>query len=387
MIDTAALALDGSLKPAIPDLFPLRIRSVTMDFVVSPREPFRMYRPPMIVCLGASLASVALPCATATTPPSPASVATLPTVVVSGAQPGPGLWKVARDGHMMWVLGVTSPLPKRMRWQSREVEKAIAGSQQLLRSPTVKLKTVMGFFGKLFLLPSLYRARKIPDGGTLQQRVSADDYARWLVLKQKYIGHDRGVERWRPIFAALQLTRKALKRHDLGMDGGIEKSVERMARQHGVAVTPVKWMLVLNHPRAAIKTFTRSGLDGTACFDRTVHTLETQLPKMATRANVWATGDIDRLRRMPASPTLNACVTALTRTGLAQQLRMDELGSRIESIWLAAVDRSMRDQRQTFAVMPMHLLLKRGGALDDLQALGYTVQSPNETDESDSPSR
>lgn len=299
-------------------------------------------------------------------------------VVVSGAQPGPGLWKVSRNGHVMWILGVISPLPKRMQWQSSEVEKAIAGSQQVLQSPTVKLKTDVGFFGKLFLLPSLFRARKIPDGGTLQQRVSAEDYARWLGLKRQYLGDDRGIERWRPIFAALQLTRKALRRHDLSMDGGIDKAVAQMASQHGVAVTKVAWTLQINNPRAAIKTFAGSALNGTTCFHRTVQTLEAQLPRIATRANAWATGDLDSLRRMPPDPALEACVAAITETGLAQQLGIDDLAARIESTWLDAVDLSMRTHAQTFAVMPMHQLLKRGGALDDLKALGYTVQAPDE---------
>jgi hypothetical protein len=38
-------------------------------------------------------------------------------VVVSGAQPGPGLWKVAKGDHVMWVLGTQSPLPKHMQWR------------------------------------------------------------------------------------------------------------------------------------------------------------------------------------------------------------------------------------------------------------------------------
>ena len=35
-------------------------------------------------------------------------------VVVSGEQPGPGLWRVEKDGHVMWVLGTQSPLPEHM---------------------------------------------------------------------------------------------------------------------------------------------------------------------------------------------------------------------------------------------------------------------------------
>ena len=310
-------------------------------------------------------------------PSTGVAVTNLQAVVVRGAQPGPGLWKVSHEGHVMWVLGVISPLPKHMQWQSSEVEQAMAGSQQVLQLPAVKLKTDVGFFGKLFLLPSLFRARKIPDGGTLQQQVSATDYARWRVLKKKYIGHDRGIERWRPIFAALQLFRKALRQHDLDFGADVGKAVERIAKRHDVPVKPVVWQLVINDPRAAIKRFTRSGLDGTTCFHRTVSTLESQLPQIVRSANAWATGDITALRSVPPDPAREACLAAVTETGLARQLGMDDISARIEASWITAVQQSMRIHRQTFALMPMRELLKRGGPLDDLQALGYTVQPPD----------
>src|SRR5690606_19609420 len=43
------------------------------------------------------------------------------TVVVSGALPGPGLWKVRKDGNTLYVLATLSPLPKRMEWESAGV--------------------------------------------------------------------------------------------------------------------------------------------------------------------------------------------------------------------------------------------------------------------------
>lgn len=36
------------------------------------------------------------------------------TVVVEGRRPGPGVWKVSKDGHVMWVFGTYSPLPQKM---------------------------------------------------------------------------------------------------------------------------------------------------------------------------------------------------------------------------------------------------------------------------------
>ena len=86
-------------------------------------------------------------------PPTPGHVAELAAVTVSGVQPGPGLWKVSRGAHVLWVLGTQSPLPRDMQWQSQEVAEVISHSQQVLLSPSIKVKADVGFFGKLFLLP------------------------------------------------------------------------------------------------------------------------------------------------------------------------------------------------------------------------------------------
>ncbi|HEV7491247.1 MAG TPA: hypothetical protein VGO25_10600, partial [Rhodanobacteraceae bacterium] len=56
------------------------------------------------------------------------NAAQLPTVVVTGEQPGPGLWKVTSGDHVLWILGTLSPLPKKMTWRSGEVEAIVARS-------------------------------------------------------------------------------------------------------------------------------------------------------------------------------------------------------------------------------------------------------------------
>jgi hypothetical protein len=35
-------------------------------------------------------------------------------VLVIGEQPGPALWKVSTDDHVLWIMGTYSPLPKQM---------------------------------------------------------------------------------------------------------------------------------------------------------------------------------------------------------------------------------------------------------------------------------
>jgi hypothetical protein len=303
-------------------------------------------------------------------------VADLPMVVVSGVQPGPGLWKVSKGDHVMWVLGTLSPLPRDMQWQAQEVEQVIAASQQVLLAPAVRLEAKVGFFGKLFLLPSAYSARKNDDGRRLQDVLPPPVHARWLVLKQKYIGRDRGVERWRPLFASEELYHKALKANGLSRSGGIQASIDGLAKQHGVAEVPVDYRVVIEHPREAIKAFRQAAPHDTTCFIRTLDSVEHDMPAMTARANAWATGDLQTLRRLPDSDRRDACVAAVTGAGFAQTLGLGDVPARLRTTWLTAARKALTANAQTFALLPMDELLSPDGYLATLRAEGYQVDAP-----------
>lgn len=50
-------------------------------------------------------------------------------VVVTGVQPGPGMWKVSRGDHVIRVLGTVSPLPSGMEWEARDVRTVLQTAQ------------------------------------------------------------------------------------------------------------------------------------------------------------------------------------------------------------------------------------------------------------------
>jgi hypothetical protein len=339
-----------------------------------------------LLALAAVTPAFALTPADAVTPPPvPANVAELAPVVVSGVQPGPGLWKVSRKGpagsaHVMWILGTLSPLPRDVQWQSREVEQVIAGSQQVLLEPSVRIKADVGFLGKMFLLPSAFSARKNADGRTLQQVLPPAAYARWLVLKQKYIGKDRGIERWRPLFASQELYRKALKANGLSRSGNIKASIEAVAKHAGVPEVAADYTVHIEHPRAAIKAFTQAAPHDITCFIRTLESVEHDMPAMTARANAWATGDLQTLRQLPDSDRRDACVAALTAAGFAQRLGLDDVPAKQRAVWLEAARKALAANAQTFALLPMDELLKPDGYLAALQAQGYRVESPDQQD-------
>lgn len=323
--------------------------------------------------------SAPVPPASAPTP-SPTHAPLLQPVTVTGIQPGPGLWKVSKGNHVMWVLGTLTPLPKHMQWRSTEVEQTLAHSQELLEAPRAELKVDAGFFSKLALLPSVYGARKNPDGANLQQILPPDIYARWEALKQTYFGHDRGIEYWRPILVALKLYQKALDRAGLTNANDVGKAVLKMADRHDIKRIPVTYQWVVEHPRDAIATIKQTNLHDISCFNQTLDTVQNDMGALVERANAWSTGDIEALRGFAVNGRHESCVIAVVNADFAQQLGLHDLPQRMQAAWLAAAEAALTRNTQTFAVLPMEQMLSPDGSLAQLKARGYTVQSPEELD-------
>lgn len=304
-------------------------------------------------------------------------VVDLDTVVVSGTQPGPGLWKVSRNGHTLYLLGTLSPLPRRMEWMPGEVEAVIARSQAVINAPSVSVNSDIGLFRGMLLLPSLLKARRNPDGRSLQQTVPPELYARWLPLKAGYLGRSRRVEEWRPIFAAQELYEAAMKRSGLSQDNLVTPMVWKAAKRHGVAVTSANVKLVIEDPKTLIREFNASTLADTECFARTLSRIETDLEAMRARANAWAVGDIDALRALPYDDQYSACIRAVTETGLARKLGIADLHDRVRTTWLAAAEDALARHEVSFATLPIAELLKPDGYLSQLHAKGYEVEAPS----------
>ncbi|MGH8073932.1 MAG: TraB/GumN family protein [Lysobacter sp.] len=296
----------------------------------------------------------------------------LDAVMVTGMQPGPGMWKVSRGDHEMWVLGVVSPLPEAMTWQSSEVEAVIARAGQVLQSPMWSVYSDVGLFKGLSLLPAALRARRNPGDAELGDVLPPALYARWEVQKDKYLGWEFGIERWRPMFAAEKLERKAMER--LGFDGNVVAPVINAAAQRaGLEPTLVQVRTTVDAPRELLKEFNRASLDDAACLERTVAMLEHEVPTLVARANAWASGDVEALRQLPHDSLEWSCLQSVLQSDIGRRLGYDDMPMQIERAWLDAAEQALAKHAVTLAVLPMDQVLAADGYLAKLQGRGYTV--------------
>ena len=305
-----------------------------------------------------------------------AGIVDMDAVVVSGRQPGPGMWKVSKGDHVLYILGTLSPLPRRMEWVSDAVEGTIARSQAVIDPPAVKLDADVGFFRGLALLPSLLKARRNPDGRSLQEVVPPDLYARWTVLKARYIGHDGGVEKWRPVFAAQKLYEAAIDKSGLSQKDVVGRVVRKAARKHGVPRLDTTVEVKIADPKGALKSFRETALADTDCFARTMVRIERDLDDMRARANAWAIGDVAALRDASFDSQYAACTRAFTQSALAERFGLGNLRARIAEKWLSTARKAIADNPVSFATLPIPLLIRPDGFIARLRKEGYTVEEP-----------
>ena len=337
---------------------------------------------PMVPALLLS-ACLALP-AVAQSPiePAPAQhfdskgVLELETMVVTGAQPGPGMWKVSQGDHSLWILGTLSPLPSGINWKSDEVRSVLEQADQVLGSPGLVVNADIGIFKGLMLLPSALKAGKNPDGKTLQDVLPADVYARWTVLKPRYFGHDKGIEKKRPILVANELYEKANRKAGLGQKPVITPVIDEVLKRRKMKITPTTLKITIDDPKDAIKDFTREGVNDLECFRSALDRVEKDLPEAIDRANAWSVGDLDALRALPVEKQDNACMSALTSGEFARKRGMSDVPTQIRTQWLKTTEEALQKNRITFATLPIAELMKPDGYLSYLQAKGYQVEAP-----------
>jgi uncharacterized protein YbaP (TraB family) len=305
---------------------------------------------------------------------SATSAPTLAPVVVTGVLPGPALWKVSKGNHVMWILGLVTPVPSHMQWKSDEIEKRIAASQEVLQTPGLEV----GTYESRPDIPSLNGVKINPYGEMLHHVLPDALYQRWRVQKDRYLYGDLRVEYLRPIFAGRVLYEAALRHMGLVDQLGIEKAVYQFAKHDNVKITDTSYRLVLTDPSDTIDALKHNNMDDQPCLNQILDALEHGLAQTTARANAWATGDIDTLKTILMQTQEDRCLSSISTSSFAQGLALGDVEQRIDRSWIEHAEQALQQNTSTVALLPMYQLFQPHGYLNTLQAEGYTVQAPEE---------
>jgi hypothetical protein len=284
---------------------------------------------------------------------------------------------------VLWIVAEPPPLPKRMKWKSRDIEAVALGSQEILRDSALNMEPDerIGFFRGMTLLPAVLEARRTPDGAKLADLLPHDLYARWLAQKKLYLGRERGVESWRPLFAAEKLRKAAFDELKLREGGVVWEVIGKLARSHKIKVNEPRVRVTFGRSevREKIKEFSRESLTDVECFATTLQLTEALADRHTqnARARAWATGDHQAMAQLPALPSpYLACVMAVMSSQVARAMIPADIREQVLALWIDAAEKSLAENRTTFAIVPFAKLTRPDGYLSILREKGYLIEAP-----------
>ena len=305
--------------------------------------------------------------AAASAPAGAAEAVAAPVIdelVVTGERAGPGLWHVHRGGAHVWILGSLSPLPKGITWRSKQVETLLAGTSQVLVAKPFDI----GIARILWLFLTERDLLLAGGGRRLRDLMPPEQHARFATLRARYTDDATKWERFRPLIAAAFLQQAAFHQAGLSTRLDLGASLRMLADKRHVRIEEVK-TAGMHDVLDALKTLPPAAEN--ACVEASLVTVERGLPRLIQRAQAWANGDVELLGQLPQPAQVDACRNALDAgTGA------NELIALLRRAWLERIEKYLRTDGVTIAVMNLDLLLERGGLLDELRAKDYEIDAP-----------
>lgn len=373
----------------------------------------------LLVCLAAGLGA-----------PAQEAYDELDTVLVIGEQTPP-LWKLTKNGHVLWILGTTRMQPRDMRLNSQRLQQLIAGSSEVILPGAAMVAS-----RSVSLLPAIMESDRNPEGATLRDLMAPDAHAswlllrqrhsnggshaqsgpafawdrqsRWVALRQRYQGGD-GIERLRPTFAWEGLRRAEMDRHGLAQYN-IEAGVSAIARQHDVPVRKLRaereFMFLFSLPDPVLEQIDPKKADAAAaavamlagasygdveCLIGNLERLDPAMEALKVQASAWMRGDMGAFLAAGDGVRLQECMTDLVAAVSGGQLpgssdgrkaqdryyhAVRESSRKVQRRWLREVQAAVRKNEVTFSVLPIEGLLADDGYLAKLRARGFVLEEP-----------
>lgn len=300
----------------------------------------------------------------------------LEEVLVTGERPGPAMWKVTKGDHTLWIMGTLSPMPAKMSWRQKRAEEVIQASGEILAASTSDWDMDLGFREAIGMIRTLLKLRHNTDGSTLREVLPNDVYERWHAAHRRWFGEKPSPkERARPLYAAMLLYMRALKRSGLTDEPMVWERAEKLAKQHKVKIRQRRFRVKVEDPKGVFTELANLPRDQeVACLVEVMDFIDREVPQMKLRAEAWALGDLAALRALPPAALEPQCV------GLGEGTRIDQIDKAEQALfakdWTGIVDWLLLTHKTSFTTLPVGKLFEKDGVLAQLRARGYTVEEP-----------
>ena len=308
------------------------------------------------------------------------------TIPVSGIQPGPPLWRVARGEHVLWILPIGSIVPQNMVWENEEVADIIANAEEFIRPPDISVgvsKTLVLNPINIFRGIELYkRIRRNAGNASLAEVLPADVYRRFSDLKAKYFPTNEDVETLRPMFAAEVITKEIPPQEQLaGFQVITQRVNELIEERKDIRVTDVKVELTLGGSFDDLSRRVDGAMTSLTiereieCFESQLTRYEKDLDSIRQLANAWATGDVGKIVDFARAGGLEAECSSWFLAGPEGGLALETLEESRQR-WFEAAVSALERNRTTFSMLPISYITGDLSLVNRLANRGYDVHEP-----------
>lgn len=347
--------------------------------------------------------------------PSATGVDELAEIVVTGRVPGPPLWRVSRDDHVMWILPLVDAYPRDIEWDSSRVEALIGQSQEYIERPVANSSlSTLNPLTMARLMSAGKRYSRLPKDRKLADLLPADLYRRYEALKSRYFPRESRIEGLRVSVAGMELQRAIMDRENLETlmyrrlnspqpitvmlrkwlkrNKAIRRTSPAHLSGHSLRFGEVGILGDAIEEASASEEFARWELD---CFEKVLVYFEQDFSRVKRRANDWARGSADELldpsplhglgdacNHPPLIPENSLAMAELRRKApeMAGNLAPLLTGNREEgeSIsrqrWLAAAEAALARNKVTFSVLAVEDVVGERSLVSQLEEKGYEVR-------------
>lgn len=326
----------------------------------------------LLACVASATLAIAASATAAVAAVAPVASSQLEEVTVQGQLKGPRLWRIRRDGHVLWLLGTPELLPDGMDWDASDVESVLATASTLVLAPRVSAHAGVNPLRLIRLYREWRRARVLPDDGTLQALLEPTLFARFERQRRQWLPGDTAVLHERPMVAVGKILGAAQRRLHLKTGGFVGATLEKLARAHRLSIVRPTASLDATDIDAALAQLGHApGQREIACLEAGVTRLESDQAATLKRAVAWATGDVATLRSLSGATVRSACMDVLALIPTVQTVLQSA-----DQQWLASVDQALAGQPVSFAIRDMSELLAPDGILERFRARGDEVDGP-----------
>ncbi|HEY3637113.1 MAG TPA: TraB/GumN family protein [Rhizomicrobium sp.] len=298
------------------------------------------------------------PPAEAQSVPAPPPIETI-TVIANGK--GPAIWHATKNGADVAILGIVTPLPDGFAWNARPLETDLNNIRRVLLPPQVR----MGVFSGVWFYLTKSDLLHPPDGKSLSESLDphvAADLAR--ISNVLHESKDRYNDN-APILAAMRLG-SDFRHVDNLTTHEPEDRIATLARARRILVRRIADYDLIPSGEELLKL--PPAATGT-CIEAEIEDIEYQSRHVQAAASAWAIGDVSGMLANWAPSHYYACLISLSPHATA-------LDARSIDDTVASVTDAMTSGGRTLAIVPIGILLRKGGVIDRLKAEGIAISGP-----------